>query len=679
MLRTHVALLTLIVLAEGCASAVRPPVSTPAAGDPLPEVRAVAERRRPIPGPLLMSPGFARAVERGTRTRSGVPGARYWQQWSEYTMAAELDPVARRITGRGSVRYFNRSPDTLRAVALHLYANVYRPGARRNVTVPVTEGIRLTRVMVQGQQLLEATSALPATYTVDGTIAWLRLPRPLVPGGTSELALDWITAVPPEGGIREGTDGEVFHIAYWYPQMAVYDDVVGWQTDLYLGNAEFHMGYGDYDVRLTVPHGWLIGATGTLQNAEEVLTPATRARLAQAGRSGAVVHVVSDAERAPGTSTLRSASGKLTWHFRARNVRDFAWATSSQYLWDATLASGTDVNRDGTPDSAAVHTLYRPSRRAWAWDSSAHYVRHSVEFLSALLWPYGFPQMTAIDGIDSCAGMEFPMITCIGGPRDTLALYSVLVHEVGHMWFAMDVGSDEKRHAWQDEGFTRFNQSLAMNGRYRGYDRFQLSRDNYFAIVRAGQEVELMRHGDEYPLGTSAYSRASYDKMSLNLLMLRALLGEETFLRGYREYGRQWRGKHPKPHDFWNAMETAAGHDLDWFWQTWWLETWTLDQSLSGVRVAGDSAEIEIVDRGFAPMPVRLAITRQGGAVDRVEVPVDVWLRGATRHVARVPAAPAITRVEIDPERSFLDVDRANQVWSAGASASPTRVAPPGR
>jgi hypothetical protein len=680
MLRALISLLTLVLVAEGCAAAGRSSGSAPAPGDPLPEVLAVAERRRPIPGPLLPSPEFARAIERGTRTRTGAPGARYWQQWSEYTIAAELDTVARRITGSGRVKYANRSPDTLRSIAVQLYANVYRADARRNVTAPITEGIRLTRVTAQGVELLEAKSALPATYTVDGTIGWLRLPRPLNPGATVELAIDWVTAVAPEGGIREGTDGEVFHIAYWYPQIAVYDDVVGWQTDLYLGNAEFYMGYGDYDVRLTVPHGWLVGATGTLQNAEAVLTPATRARLALAERSGAVVHVVSDAERAPGTSTLRSASGKLTWHFRARNVRDFAWATSSQYLWDATLATGSDVNRDGTLDTAAVHALYRPSRRAWAWDSAAHYARHSLEFLSRLLWPYAQPQMTAIDGIDSCGGMEFPMITCIGGSRDTLALYSVLVHEIGHMWFPMEVGSDEKRHAWQDEGLTRFNQSLAMNGRYRGYDRFQQSRDNYFTIVRAGEEVELMRHGDQYPLATSAYSRASYDKMSLNLLMLRALLGEETFLRGYREYGRQWRGKHPRPYDFWNTMEAASGRDLDWFWHTWWMETWTLDQSLRSVRVVGDSAEIEIVDRGFAPMPVRLAITRQGGEVERVEVPVDVWLRGATRHIARVRATPSITRVEIDPEQYFLDVDRTNQLWGATpASASPTRAAPPGQ
>ena len=679
MLRPLPLLLTL--LAAGCATGGQSSRPTSGSGDPLTDVRSVTARRRPLPAPVLMSPEFARAVERGTRTLTGEPGRGYWQQWAEYKLEVELDPAAKRLVGRGTVRYENRSPETLRAIALQLYQNIYRPDALRNVKVPITDGIRLTSVRAQGRALSEGAKDGPAgTYAIDGTIGWLQLPQPLASGSAVELAIEWTVEVPPEGGVREGTDGEVFHLAYWYPQVAVYDDVVGWQVDPYMGNAEFYMGYGDYDVRVTVPHGWLIGATGTLRNADEVLSPATRARLAEARRSGGVVHVVGEAERAPGTSTVRSPSGKLTWHFSARNVRDFAWATSNQYLWDATLASGSDVDRNGQADTAAVNTFYRPSRRAWAWDSSAHYARNSVEFLSQMLWPYAWPQMTVIDGIESCGGMEYPMITCIGQRRDTLSLYGVIVHEIGHMWFPMEVGSDEKRHAWQDEGLTRFNQSFAMNTYFKGYDRFQTSRDNYFTIVRASQELEVMRHGDLYPTNTSAYSRASYDKTSLVLLMLRTLLGEETFLRAYREYGRRWRGKHPKPYDFWNTFETVTSRDLDWFWRTWWFETWTLDHAIASVRVVGDSAEIAIEDRGLAYMPVRLAITREGGVVERVEVPVDVWLGGATRHVARVRSAPAIVRVEIDPEHLFIDIDRRNQVWSSNAaSASPTRAAPPRR
>jgi hypothetical protein len=318
-----------------------------------------------------------------------------------------------------------------------------------------------------------------------------------------------------------------------------------------------------------------------------------------------------------------------------------------------------------------IHSLWRPERRAWAWDQSARYARHSVEFLSRYLWPYPYPHMTAVDGPASCGGMEYPMMTCIGGPRDTLALYSVTVHEIGHMWFPMQVGSDEKRYAWQDEGLTRFNQAQAMREFFRGYDLEAIVRDQYLSLARRGSashtgdvgEVELMRHGDLYPVDSPAYGIASYAKMSTNMSTLRALLGDSLFLRAYREYGRRWIGKHPMPDDFFNTFEDVAGRDLDWFWRSWWFETWTLDQAVGAVTQRDGTAEIVIEDRGLAPMPVRLAITHADGTTRRAEVPVEAWLRGARRYTLRVPAPSPVTRVVIDPDAAFPDIARGNNVW----------------
>ncbi len=273
--------------------------------------------------------------------------------------------------------------------------------------------------------------------------------------------------------------------------------------------------------------------------------------------------------------------------------------------------------------------------------------------------------MTTIDGITGCGGMEYPMMTCIGDARDTLDLFSTTIHEYAHMWFPMAVGSDEQRYAWMDEGLTRYNQSVGMAEYYPGYDRFAAARRSYGRTVAAGEELELMRWSDAYPVNTSAYGVASYDKMSLNVRMLRALLGDSLFLRAYHEYGRTWSGKHPTPYDFFATFERLSGRDLDWFWRTWWYETWTLDQAIAGVRTVGDSVEITIEDRGEAPMPVLLAITRANGRTERLTVPVDVWLAGATRHTLRVPGAPAITRVVIDPEQRFPDIDRSNQEWTS--------------
>jgi hypothetical protein len=618
------------------------------------------------PYPVAETRAFTAAVRRGTRTRTGEPGQGYWQQWARYRLAAELDPATARLTGRGGVRYFNRSPDTLPALFVHLHQNLFKPEAPRNEQTPATAGMEIQRVAAQGVELsTTAPQGRGGGYTVSATRMRIGLPRPLAPGDSADLEFQWAFTVPPDGAPREGTDGEIFMIAYWYPQVAVYDDVNDWQIDPYLATAEFYMGYADYDVELTVPEGWLIGGTGTLVNAAGVLTEQTRSRLDAARRGGSgIVHVVADADRR--RATVRGQGGKLRWRFRANNVRDFAFGTSDQYLWDATIAVAGDADRNGRPDTAAIHTLYRPSRRQWAWDQSAKYARHSIEYLSRFLWPYAYPQMTAVDGVVSCSGMEYPMITCIGGPRDTLTLYSVIVHEFAHMWFPMQVGSDEKRYAWQDEGVTRFNQIQAMQEYFKGYDRLSISRNNYVALAQTDLEEPLMRHGDHYRYGTPAYGVASYDKMALNLEMLRALLGEETFMRAYREYGRRWLNKHPTAYDLWNTFENVAGRDLDWFWRTWWFETWTLDHVLAGVRTAGAGVEIDVEDRGMAFMPTRVVVTRSDGSVERAEVPVEIWLGGARRHTLRLRGSPGVTKVEIDPDRRLAYVSRERHRWEAG-------------
>jgi hypothetical protein len=620
---------------------------------------------RPVPYPVFEPEAFTRAIAAGTRTRTGRPGPRHWTNYAHYTIEATLDPATRLLTGRSRIRYENRSPDELTSIVVHLHQNLFAPGALRSRPVPVTGGVTLTRLTAGGVTLADVTRepARPG-YIVDGTILVALPAQPLPPGGSIEMEAQWSFTVTPDGAPRGGTDGEVFFVSYWYPQIAVYDDVNGWNTDPYQGNAEFYMGYADYDVSLTVPAGWLIGSTGELQNGSDVLSTTTLQRLARARTSRETTHVVAAADRGAGRATSAGQNGHLTWRFLASNVRDFAFGTSNQYLWDATGALAGDALADGRPDTTVIHTFYRPERVAWAWDQSARYEQHSIEFLSAFLWPYRYPIMTAIDGPTSCSGMEYPMITCIGGQRDTLALYSVLVHETAHMWFPMMVGSNETAHSWQDEGLTRFNQSAGMQQFFNGYDRWALSYNGYAATVRAGHEVELMRHGDLYPRDTNAFGIASYDKMSLILLALRGLLGEETFMRAYREYGRRWLYRHPTPYDFFNTIEDIAGRDLDWFWRTWFWETWTLDQAVTGVSEAGGQASIRIEDRGLAPMPVRLRITREGGTTEWHEVPVEVWLDGAREHLALVGALPRIVRIEIDPERWFPDVDRENNVWS---------------
>jgi hypothetical protein len=673
-----------------------------------------AAPERPRPYPVFETTEFSRAVSRGTRTRTGTPGPDYWQQRASYVIEAKLDTATKRLTGHETVSYVNMSPDTLRRVAVYLRQNIYAPGAPRTVPLPVTGGVELARVAVDGRVLSGATrvegvsatlaGSAPAPpdsagYTLEGTVAWIRLPRPLAPKGDSvELSFDWSFTPPPAPADgREGQDGEVYFIGYWYPQLAVYDDVDGWVTDPYLGTGEFYMGYGDYDVRVNVPEGWIVGASGELANADSVLSPSVRERLAMARKVDSVVHVVPAAERGTSRATLEGRDGTLTWHFTANSVRDFAWATSARYLWDATRAivggEGSDgrVGRVGNagstgsdasdgrpgrsgPDTVDIYTFYRDTPQAVAWKSGARYTRAAIEFLSGYLWPYPYPQMTSVEGILDGGGMEYPMLTVIQSYADTMRLAGNLMHEVGHMWFPMQVGSNEQRVPWQDEGLTQFNSGQGTKARY-GVDREGPAREAYFGIVREGREVSLMCPADLYG-DVDAYFALPYMKTTTVLVALRSILGDSLFLEAYREYGKRWQWKHPKPYDFFNAFDDVSGQDLSWFWRSWFYETWTLDQAIAGVRDAGDSAFIDIEDCGLVPMPVRVAITRADSTVQEITVPVDAWLSGAKRLTLRILSRPTVTRVEIDAAAAFPDIDRSNQTWRRGGKASRDSLRP---
>jgi hypothetical protein len=458
-------------------------------------------------------------------------------------------------------------------------------------------------------------------------------------------------------------------MGYWYPQVAVYDDVNGWVTDPYLLEAEFYMDPADYDVRITVPHGWPVGATGTLRNADAVLSLAARARLAEARRTGHVVHVV---EPGPSSASAFVSGGQTaTWHFVADNVRDFAWGTSDQYVWAATRALvGPPGDTTGaTRDTVDINSLYRISAPAAAWAiGGARFTRNAIEQLSRYLWAYPWPQMTSMEGVLDAGGMEYPMMTLISPWADTLKLAGDIMHETGHMWFPMQVGSNETRYAWMDEGFTQFDAAQGMAALYgehrtggRPNDSEHGQRELYLGAARAGNDMLLMWPGDLYP--QSLYFVMFYDKTAQVLAALRGVLGEQTFHRAYREYGRRWVGRHPYPYDFFNTMSDVAHRDLSWFWTTWFYEPWPLDQAVASVDARGDSTTITIEDRGLAPMPVPLVVTRADGSTQRLELPVDIWLAGARRHTVRVAAAPAVTKVEIDPEGQFPELNRIDQTW----------------
>ncbi len=620
-------------------------------------VRSSAQSSRPIPYPVTPTSQFERAVERGTRTATGVPGPAYWTNTADYAIEAALSPDTRTLRGTETIRYRNNSPDDLDVVFVHLYQNLHRAEAVRNREVPVTGGIHVSEVRVNGGALQEMGGRDPG-YSIRGTVMRIQLPEPIPAGGTAALGFTWSFEVPPQGAPRMGQDGEVFYLGYWYPQVAVYDDVSGWKADLYQANGEFYMGYGAYDVRITVPEGWVVGATGTLQNPDAVLSAQTRARLARAAQTREVVSIVGEDEREAGTSTARSDTGTLTWHFKADDVRDFAFGTSQRYVWDATSANVGDRDGDGQDDAALIHAFYRPEETVW--QRSAEFAQFSIEHLSQTILPYPYPHMTTVEGIIG-GGMEYPMITLIGGARGDRSLFGVTYHEISHMWFPMIVGQDEKQYTWMDEGLTSFNTNEGVAAFWQT-DAWDPARQSYYFVAGSGLEVEMMRHADEYPYGTPARGIAGYSKPAVVLHALRGMIGEERFRPIYQAYARHWAFKHPQPYDLFNAFEDALGQDLDWFWRSMFYETWTLDQAVAGVEQNGERVVVTVEDRGLTPMPAPVRLTYADGRTAEQVVPVDVWLSG--RREATVTFDPgAVVQVEIDPERFFPDVDRENNRW----------------
>lgn len=623
--------------------------------------------RRPIPGPVVPPPFFRAALEGGTRSEDGRPGPAYWQVYSEYDIHARLDPLTGLLSGTETVQFHNRSPVDLPMLQLLLHQNIHAEGVGRNRTVEVTGGVRVGRVKAAAQELLPARSLAVPGYLIQGGVMSLRLPQPVRAGETVELEIDWSFVVPQNGAGRMGhSQREMYFLAYWFPKVAVFDDLLGWDAEPYRG-AEFYEGYGDYRVAITVPNGWAVMATGELGNPGEVYSPQTLSRMAAALQADTMVQIATRADLEAGTVTELSPSGALTYRFTARNVRDFIWTTSNRQLWTGTSSLVPDRDGDGRVDRVAIHTFWR-EYRAPLWRDQALYAKHSIEFESVYTgYPYPWSHMTSVEGTDIIGGgMEFPMFTLMGSYEGRRAedLYAVTAHELGHMWVPMIVGANEKRYAWIDEGFTTFLENQTKPDYWPDLlDPDADEREAYLAVARMEQEQSMMRHGDYYEPGPG-YGNASYQKPATLLVTLRNLLGESVFMEAYRSFIRDWAFKHPTPWDFFNTFERVAGQDLDWFWTTWYYETWSLDHAVEAVARESGETVITVADRGFAFMPARLRITMAQGEVLEREIPVSRWLEGVVSAQIRIPAsAGEVIRVEIDPDHRFPDVDRTNNLW----------------
>jgi len=607
------------------------------------------------------------------RTGAGTPGPDYWQQRVDYVIRASLDTVAQRVTGEERITYTNRSPDTLRYLWLQLDQNLFLSGSRGNRLFGRESpsgargpegGFTLTKVADPGAAAAAGRPARrggPLEYLVNGTVMKLNLARPLPPGGRQALEIGWSFPFAPNSnrmGIELIDGSYVYEVAQWYPRLAVYDDVRGWNTEQYLGQGEFYLEYGSFDVSLTVPANMLVAATGTLQNPTRVLTAAQRARLARARASDSTVVIRGKDEIADPASRPLSPSGTLTWRFTADSVRDFAWAAARHFVWDAARAN------DG---KTLAMSFYPPSADP-VWNQSTQYVRFAVENYSSW-YPYPYPVAINVNGTEG--GMEYPMIVFCHNRTDPKALFSVTDHEIGHTWFPMIVGSNERLYGWMDEGFNTFMNHYNWDKKYPGEYNRRGDPGLYIAFALSGKEEPIMTPADRI---RGSLSMTAYTKPGLGLMLLRdQLIGRERFDPAFREYIRRWAYKHPTPADFFRSMEDGVGEDLSWFWRSWFYTTERLDQAVDSVTVS-DSAcmvasRVYLRSATPMPMPVELDLRMNDGTTQHLSLPVEVW-EGGSQYTAVVPGPKTVVGVTLDPKKLYPDVRRENNRWDAPKTAS---------
>jgi len=540
------------------------------------------------------------------RTASGAPGPAYWQQKVDYEIEASLDEATHTINGTERITYHNNSPDTLSYLWIQLDQNNFSPTSNRNLADTVVRSTRfpsLTSGEISIKQLesellspefdggfkvtrVANLDGAPLPHVINETVMRIDLPEPLRPGKSTRLAIDWNYVVTEDrvvGAMRSGREyfkkdeNWIYEIAQWYPRLAVYDDVNGWQIKHFV-SSEFALEFGDYRVKITVPDDHVVAATGELQNPEAVLTAAQRERLATARTADKPTYIITPEEATANES--HEPSGTKTWVFEAANVRDFAWATSRKFIWDA------QGHWDG--DHCVMAMSFWPKEGEPLWSQySTHSILQTLDVYGKVAFPMPYPTMISVNG--PVGGMEYPMITFNGarpeddgtyGPRTKYGLISVIIHEVGHNWFPMIVNTDERQWTWMDEGINTFVQFLAEQEWEDEYPSRRGEPRDLLDYFRDKTAVPIMTDGDSVTqLGNNAYAKPA---VGLNVLR-ETVLGRDLFDYAFKEYATRWMFKRPQPADFFRTIEDASGSDLDWFWRGWFYSSDPTDIAIANV------------------------------------------------------------------------------------------------
>lgn len=616
-------------------------------------------------------PGFYSDNGTEYRTASGKPGASYWQNKVDYQISAHLNEAKNEISGSEIITYTNNSPDNLEFLWMQLDQNLFAQDSKGNAIVPVSG----SRNGAKGQRFdggfkiksikLISPAVADLKFTITDTRMQVFLPSEVkAKGGQVKFQVDFSFVSPNYGsdrmGIQDTKNGKIFTIAQWYPRMFVYDDVSGWNVLPYLGPGEFYLEFGDFDVSLTVPASHMVVASGKLTNEKEVYTAEQQKRWTAAAQSDQAV-LIRSAKEVNNVSSRPAGKKELTWKFKMENSRDFAWASSSSFIIDAAR-----INLPEGKKAMAVSAYPVESDGKNAWSRSTEYTKASVELHSQNWTTYPYPY--AINVAGNVSGMEYPGIVFCDWKDKNSALWGVTDHEFGHTWFPMIVGSNERLHAWMDEGLNSFINTLTSeqfnNGEYA-----ERKRDmNQWANVVTDPKLEpVMTSPDnmkEKNIGMLAYYKP---EMALTLLR-NEILGVERFDRAFKAYINRWAYKHPTPDDFFRTMEDVSGENLAWFWRGWIVNNWRLDQGILGVNYVKNNpkegALITVANYEKMAHPMILEIKTKSGKISRITLPVDVWRRNVS-WTFQYPSTEEIQSITSDPDRVLPDHNSVNNVWRA--------------
>ena len=601
------------------------------------------------------------------RSASGLPGPAYWQNRADYTIKATLDPATRKLSGDEVISYTNHSPDDLDVLWLQVEQNRYRRDARGAFgddafPTEFTEGEHIAAVEVDDGHGMQA-----ATWLVSDTRLQIHLPNLLKGhGGTLRVHIRYEYTVPGEFGgrtdVNASKNGDIFEIAQWYPRLCVYDDLRGWDTQPYL-NSEFYLEYGDFDYAITVPWDMLVVGSGELLNPDEVLTATQRQRLEQARHSDATVMIRSTDEIKQPSSRPKQ-SGTLTWHFRMSNTRDVAFGASKAFVWDAAR-----INLPEGKTALAMSAYPVESVGANAWSRATEHLKYATEHFSRQWFPYPWP--VAINEAGTAGGMEYPGITFDDKTAKCSDLHMLIAHEIGHSWFPMIVGSNERRDAWIDEGFNTF------------IDVYEADAFNHgeFAPKHDGEYAPGGHPGDEMakiladPAAPALLNPAdavrekyrhpmTYFKSAYGLVLLREqIIGPERFDPAFRRYIATWAYKHPSPSDFFRFMASETGEDLGWFWNGWYAHNWSFDMAVQKVApIDGDWRKgtlVTVANLDPLALPNTLRLSYDDGSTQDVRIPVETWLQHHS-FTLRVAGTRAVKSATLDPAHQLPDHDRGN-------------------